>query len=156
MSTITVEPKLVEVCVQPDGVHVKATKKIVEVRVNSGTVIYNLAGGGSATVTAAENLGGHRVVTVEGFYASKDTATDKFKILGITTGAVSVGATTTVTTYGTVTESSWNWTVGGPVFLSTNGQLTQTVPTSGFRTIIGVPLTATSMFVNISEPIAII
>lgn len=152
MSKITVQPKIVKVSPTPDGVSVKVVKKQVAVNIQQGPVVYN-TGGGTATLTASENLGGHRVVTVEGLYASKDTSSDKFKILGVTMGAVNNGESSTVTTHGTITESSWNWTVGSPIFLSTNGQLTQTPPTSGFRIIIGIPRTATSMFVNISEPL---
>ena len=124
-------------------------------KVAAANVVYNVYGN-EATITAAENLGGHRVVTVEGYYASKDTANDKFKVLGITTGAVNSGETATVTTYGTITEPSWEWTIGTPIFLSTNGQLTQTAPTSGFRLIIGKPQTATSIFIDISEPLILV
>lgn len=152
---IKVSPNVTPVTVVDNGVTHKVVNEVVEVKVAAANVVYNIYAG-TATVTAAENLGGHRVVTVEGYYASKDTSSDKFKILGITTGAVSIGATATVTTYGTVTESSWSWTVGNPIFLSANGQLTQTAPTTGFRTIIGFPQTATSIFIDISEPITLV
>lgn len=152
---IKVSPNVTPVTVVDNGVTHKVVNEVVEVKVAAANVVYNVYGN-EATITAAENLGGHRVVTVEGYYASKDTANDKFKVLGITTGAVNSGETATVTTYGEMTESSWNWTSGTPVFLSTNGLMTQTAPTTGFRTIIGIPLTSTSMFVNISEPIVII
>lgn len=152
---LTVTPNIIQVETTDSGVNAIVTPNPIAVVVDKGNVTYNISSP-ATQITAAENLGGHRVVTVEGYYASKDTASDKFKVLGITTGAVSIGATATVTTYGTVTESSWNWTVGSPVFLSTNGQLTQTAPTSGFRTIIGVPLTTTSMFIDISEPLILV
>ena len=106
-------------------------------------------------IIAAENLGGHRIVTVDGYYASKDTETDKFKVLGMTTGAASITAEATVQISGFIEEPSWNWTVGTPVFLSANGLLTQTVPTSGYRQIVGKPKTATILFIEISEPIVI-
>lgn len=110
----------------------------------------------SATVVAAENLGGHRVVTLNGNYASKDNAAHKFTILGLTRGAATMGSPADVITFGLITEGSWNWTEGSPVFLATNGLLTQTPPTSGFRIIIGRPQTATTLFVDISEPIIIL
>lgn len=125
--------------------------------IERGVSVFNITqGSGTASVIAAEALGGHRVVTMSGNYASKDNADDKFNILGITQGAVISGGTATVTTYGVITESSWNWTAGLPVFLSTNGQLTQSAPTSGFRLIIGRAKSATTLFVDISEPIVII
>lgn len=118
----------------------------------TGATIINNYGSDTVAVTAAENLGGHRIVTVEGFYASKDTATDKFKVLGITTGAASSGAEATVQISGYLTEPGWNFTVGNPVFLSTNGHITQTAPTDGFCLIIGKPKTATTLFIEIHEP----
>lgn len=111
--------------------------------------------GNTETVVAAEALGGHRAVTVDGYYADKDTAGHKFKVLGVTQGAASLGDAAVVTTFGAITNGGWSWTVGSPVFLSTNGHLTQTAPTSGFRTIIGRPTTATTLFIDISEPIAL-
>ena len=115
--------------------------------------ITNNYGADTVGVTAAETLSGHRIVTIEGYYASKDTAGDKFKVLGITTGAASLGNEATVQVSGFIEEAGWSWTVGSPIFLSTNGHLTQTVPTSGFRIIVGKPKTATNIFIEISEPI---
>jgi hypothetical protein len=74
----------------------------------------------------------------------------------MTTGAVSIGSEATVQVSGFIEESSWNWNVDLPVFLSTNGQLTQSAITSGFSLIVGKPRTATNMFISISEPIILI
>lgn len=149
---LTVNEYLVERTDNVFEVQVSPIEQTVEI--NKGTL--NLTYDGTvASVTAAEALGGHRVVTLEGYYASKDVATDKFKILGVTNGAVSSGHVATVTTYGLITEGGWSWTVGNPVFLSTNGHLTQTPPASGFRMIVGRPMTATTLFIDISEPIAL-
>ncbi len=119
----------------------------------TGAIITNNYGSDTVAVTAAENLSGHRIVTVEGYYASKDTATDKFKVLGMTTGAASSGAEATVQVSGYITEAGWSFTVGLPVFLSTSGHITQTAPTDGFRLIVGKPKTATTLFLELSEPI---
>ena len=118
----------------------------------TGAIITNNYGSDTVAVTAAENLSGHRMVTVEGYYASKDTTTDKFKVLGMTTGAVSSGSEATVQISGYITEAGWSFTVGDPVFLSTNGHITQTAPTDGFCLIIGKPKTATTLFIEIHEP----
>ncbi len=151
MNTITLTPTIIRPAITNNEIELVVENNPTKLELNSGNVTYNIASPVSQ-VTAAENLGGHRVVTVEGYYASKDTGTDKFKVLGITTGAASIGTTATVTTFGSIEESGWNWTVGNPVFLSTNGQLTQTAPTSGFSLIVGRPKTATNLFVDISEP----
>lgn len=155
MHTVKHVEYVTEVTVIEDTHEVKHVENVIDVR-HFDEINITTGGGGTATVTAAEALGGHRVVTMSGNYASKDNADDKFNILGITQGAVISGATATVTTYGTITESSWNWTHGLPVFLSTNGQLTQTPPATGFRLIIGRAKNATTLFVDISEPIVII
>lgn len=135
-------------------VEVQINRRVITVEQHKGTL--NLTYDGTvASVTAAEALGGHRAVTVDGYYADKDTAGHKFKVLGVTQGAASLGDAAVVTTFGAITNGGWSWTVGSPVFLSTNGHLTQTAPTSGFRTIIGRPTTATTLFIDISEPIAL-
>lgn len=107
--------------------------------------------------TAGEDIGGHRVVIqyTDGcvYYASNTSDSHKHAILGITTGAVSSGNTATIQTYGELTEPSWTWTPGLPVFLSTNGLLTQTAPSSGFVLVIGTAQTATKLFVSIKPPI---
>ena len=136
------------------AVNINPTENVINVL--TGATIINNYGSDTVAVTAAENLGGHRIVTVEGYYASKDTATDKNKVLGMTTGAVNSGSEATVQVSGFIEESSWNWNVDLPVFLSTNGQLTQSAITSGFSLIVGKPRTATNMFISISEPIILI
>lgn len=136
--------------------NVQIEKNQVAVRRFDVLNVYLGSSGDTVSVVASEALGGHRVVTFDGYYASNDDADDRFSVLGITTGAVVIGATATVKTYGTITEGSWNWTAGLPVFLSTNGQLTQTAPTAGFRLIIGRAKSATTLFVDISEPIVLI
>ena len=149
---LTVNEYLVERTENVFEVQVSPIEQTVEI--NKGTL--NLTYDGTqASVTAAEALSGHRAVTIDGYYADKDTAGHKFKVLGVTQGAVSLGSTAVVTTFGEISNVGWSWTVGSPVFLSTTGHLTQTAPTSGFRTIIGRPITATSLFVDISEPIAL-
>lgn len=155
MHTVKHIESVTEVTVIDDVHEVKHVENVVEVR-HFDEINITTGSGSTASVIAAEALGGHRVVTMSGNYASKDNSSDKFNVLGITQGAVISGSTATVTTYGVITESSWNWTAGLPVFLSTNGQLTQSVPTSGFRLIIGRAKSATTLFVDISEPIVII
>jgi hypothetical protein len=132
---------------------IEFTENLLNVSYGELVSITNNYGADTVGVTAAENLSGHRIVTVEGYYASKDTASDKFKVLGMTTGAVSSGSEATVQLSGYITEAGWNFTVGEPVFLSTNGHITQTSPTDGFRLIVGKPKTATTLFLELSEPI---
>lgn len=109
------------------------------------------------TYTASVALSGNRVVCLNGsgelIYGDSATVTHAHKILGITTGAVSSGATGTVQTTGEMTEAGWSWMVGSPVYLSTNGTLSHTAPSSGFVLVIGFALTATKVFIDIKQPI---
>lgn len=118
--------------------------------------------GSNATVisyTAGESLGGHRAVVIESgeaFYASNDTPSHKNAVIGITTGAAAISHTVSIRTFGEIVEPSWSWVEGLPIYLSTNGQLTQTVPTSGFQLQLGYAITDTSMFININTPIVLL
>lgn len=161
-TTLTAQPSQVAVTASPNTLNVTAEPQTVELTSQPNEVLLNVLSGANVTnnygsdtvaVTAATNLSGNRIVTVEGNYADKDTTTDKFKVLGMTTGAATTGSEATVQVSGYITEAGWNFTVGSPVFLSTNGHITQTAPTSGFRMIVGRPKTATTLFLDFSEPI---
>lgn len=114
-------------------------------------------GGVAVQHTAGVALGGHRMVVLDNsqlaIYADCAISAHAHKVLGMTSGAVVSGDTATIQTGGEMTEPSWNWTLGTPVWLSTNGQLTQTVPTTGFSLIIGFPISATTLFVSKREPL---
>ena len=115
----------------------------------------------TSTVTkmAGESLGGHRAVYAASdgkvCYADSSVPLGLHRTLGITTGAVISGEPATVQTYGRLFESSWNWTVGTPVYLGTNGVLTQTCPTTGFIQELGFPIDSKTLFISISLPIVL-
>lgn len=123
--------------------------------IERGVSVFNITQNAeSATVVASESLGGHRAVTIDGYYADATNIAHAYKVMGITTGAVTIGATATIKTFGEITESGWNWTIGEPVFLSTNGNLTQTPPVSpSLCVIMGKPKNATTLIVDISETV---
>ncbi len=109
--------------------------------------------------TAGVALGGHRAVVLDAtakvIYADQSNLDHANKVLGITTGAAALNALAIIKTYGELTEPTWNWTLNQPVFLGANGLLTQTVPTSGFILIVGFPIEATKLFIEIKQPIII-
>lgn len=117
------------------------------------------AGGSAITGIAGENLGGHRMVVSDALgrfvYASNDEPSHFHKVLGMTMGAVVAMDVANVLRMGEIEETSWNWTLDLPVFLSTNGLLTQTAPTTGFSLIVGFPITTTKLFVSLREPITL-
>ena len=119
-----------------------------------------LSGGAGMTAIAGEALGGHRAVVLDAagaaFYADRATPAHFGRVAGITTGAAIIGASVSLARTGVLTEPSWAWTANAPVFLGLTGLLTQIVPATGFLQVVGVALSATTLFVNPREPLAIL
>lgn len=106
--------------------------------------------GGIATRIAGENIGGHRAVTVGAdgkAYLASPVEAQAQAVFGVTTGAAVTGASVTIQCAGVLSEASWSWTPG-PVWLGTDGVLTQTVPTSGAAVHIGTAGGPTSMSIT--------
>lgn len=120
-------------------------------------------GGSEMVRTAAVALSGHRAVLIDGQgkfdYVSADNLLHSSRAVGVTIGAASAGAPANVVMFGEITEPTWTWIPDQPVYLGVNGQLTQTMPVfpaSKFLQVIGIPMTSTSLFVNIGFPITLI
>ncbi len=113
-------------------------------------------GNATLTVLSATALGGHRLVTLDGasaaIYADAGTPSHSGNVLGLTIGA---GETATILHRGEIAEPSWHWILGQPVFLGQNGLLTQSPPQapSLFSLIVAFPVTATTLFISLREPI---
>jgi hypothetical protein len=140
-----------QVCAVNDGSTVKVYK------VNPDYTVSELAAGSSTqegvvSITAGQALSGQRAVLASGVYADNSSIATALAI-GITTGAVSNGASATVKVSGSIIEPTWSWTLGLPVYLGTGGLLTQTVPTTGVVLEIGKPVTSTQLFINIQQPV---
>lgn len=106
--------------------------------------------GAQATITAAENLGGHRAVTARGFHCTPATADE---LLGITLGAANIGTQASYVSQGVMEEGSWNWTPGAPIFLGAAGVLTQNPLTTGLVRRIAWAVTPTKINVDFSPTI---
>lgn len=117
------------------------------------------AGGSTIKVfPAGENLGAQRLVVLrdgELFYADTTDTSDLGLVIGMTTAASTIGQDTQVQFLGDMTELSWSWTVGSPVYFDASGVPTQTQPTSGFSQIIGFASSATKIYIQLREPIAL-
>lgn len=117
------------------------------------------AGGSTVKVfPAGENLGAQRLVTLrngELFYADTTDTSDLGLVVGMTLASTTIGQDTQVQYLGDMVELSWSWTVGAPVYFNASGVPTQTQPTSGFSQIIGFASSATKIYIQLREPIAL-
>lgn len=102
----------------------------------------------SLTALAYDTISGKLVV------ASHDNLTIVGKVVGITKGASSTGSYVTIISTGGQLDGFSGLTVGAKYYLSTNGQLTTTVPTTGFIQQMGVAMTTTMLAVNLGLPIS--
>lgn len=102
---------------------------------------------------AAVNLSGHRAVRYDAtgrlVYASADALDDADTVIGITKRAVVGGGSVEVITHGQVlTETTWAWEPGNPIFLREDGMLSQVPPVSGVVCIVGIAESSTQMLVD--------
>jgi hypothetical protein len=111
-------------------------------------------GATTLSCTAGAALSGNRMVTYDAnsavVYASSADAT-AHAVLGMTLGAALLGAAVSVQTYGEVVEPSWSWIPLEPVYLSTNGTLSQTAPVTGYCVRLGFALDARTLMLAV-EP----
>lgn len=113
---------------------------------------------GQMQADAAVAIGGHRVVAVSNLGLIYADATD-IALLGATVGvslnAASPGQPVTYQESGLVAHAGWTWTFPADVFLTSAGNLVQPDPASTFSQRIGYAISATELYVDISEPIVL-
>lgn len=106
-----------------------------------------------STYTAGQALSALRAVYADGdvYYANHaDLAT--INVVGITTNAASPGDTVTVQTSGALSDGSWSWTPG-PIYVGSNGALTQIAPVVGYLMEVARAVSATDIVINLQQPI---
>jgi len=87
-------------------------------------------------------------------YADPSAAIAVRCVAGVTRTAAAVGGSVTVCAGGWVIDSSWNWTIGNPIFCGLNGVPTQIWSAMWERVItVGYAINPTTMLVRFSEPI---
>ena len=107
----------------------------------------------SIKVIAGEAISANKVITSSGTYADKDTESTIHQILGLSKYAANITELVDVIIAGDITNNTWNWTVGKPVWLGNTGELTQTPSATGFCVVIGYPINANTLNIRILEPI---
>lgn len=108
--------------------------------------------------TAGENLAAQRVVyfdqlTNKVFHADSSISSLAAKVVGITKQAVVTNTLVEVIELGLYTDNSFNFVNEKLVFLGSNGVLTQTTPTSGFRQVVATTRENNYIFVKIERPV---
>jgi len=109
-------------------------------------------------MTAGETLGGQKLVRAASglaMLANSATLAHASAVVGITTGAAVNGAAVSVQREGTMTDPSFSFTPGQPVYVNGNGVLSSVIPTSGFVLQVAVAITATTIAISIKQPISI-
>lgn len=103
-------------------------------RLNVGTGFNNTESSNSGTldvqITALEIINAYRAVGYDGLMTQPD-ADSLANYAGVTPMSIPIGDPVNVVRFGLMTESGWTWTTNAPIFISTNGMLTQTVPSAG-------------------------
>jgi len=117
------------------------------------------AGGGTASfeyeAIAGENMGAYKLVRIDlgtAYLADKDDIANIGEVLGLTTAVSTTGNPVTIQTGGEISDTSWTWSKGS-VFMGDSGELTQTPPTVGVLQKVGTVLTATSILIDIDDPV---
>lgn len=83
---------------------------------------------------ATQVTGGHRVMVSIGGnleYADQTNLTHADRICGMTLNAANIGEPLRIQTVGNIRDPIFTWVVGTPLYLGTNGMLTDIVPTTG-------------------------
>lgn len=106
------------------------------------------------TYTAGTSLSALRAVTLDNslqaVYATNTTLANA-QVLGITVTTANFGSPVLIRTVGVMTDGSWNW-IKGPVFLGSNGALTQVAPTGGLIVApIGRALSQTTIYIDVDQ-----
>jgi hypothetical protein len=104
----------------------------------------------------AQTLSALRLVSnIDNMYNySEPTLKDSvWSIAGLTKQAIVLGQNCTPIRDETVTDISWNWIKGAPIFLGVNGTLTQTPPLTDYLVVVARVLSPQTLFIQIEEPI---
>lgn len=108
--------------------------------------------------TAAVIVSGHRIVVAraDGAVEYADNTLSLRRAPWLTTRAALANDIVEVLALGELIEPSWAWIPGEPLYLGSNGLMTQTPPLApAFLLELGVALTPTSIFYDPKMPIAL-
>lgn len=122
----------------------------------SNLTITNTSGSDVFYAVAGTNLDYPRVVAVNNgiaYYPDLTKISDVANIVGVTTYAAAQGASVAITDSQTIKQANWNWGPGSVFCDLTDGNLTQTAPTTGAVVEIGRVIDANTIHVDIQPAI---
>ncbi len=112
---------------------------------------------GTFTCEAGQDLGAGRAVILDTDetvrYADSGTSDHAGRVAGITVHAVQAGGRAVVQQTGVRRDPAWSWTPGNPIHVGTVGVLTQSVPTTGHVTPVGLAQTSIKILVAIGPSV---
>ncbi len=111
--------------------------------------------GGSVVIQAGHtSISGHRAIMIapDGAAAHADPA-EASSFFGISMSAALPDMPVVVAIRDIITEQSWNWVPGQPIYFVVDGLLTQSVPTTTAVTPIGVAISVTSILISRDAPV---
>jgi hypothetical protein len=119
-----------------------------------------IKGGGSSTSNQALAEAGENISAIKVLIAgpgntvliSEPNTFSNANAIGISITAGNSSETIRFATSGELYDSSFSFTEGLPLYLSTNGGITDVAPTTGFLVVLGSALTG-GININIQEPI---
>lgn len=106
-------------------------------------------------IPAGEVLSQYRVVYASGgkaYHADNTTFNTDDKIIGLVYNDAVLNEMSDVFIAGAIINNNWNFS-DGRVFLSTEGQVTQTLPSTGFQIQIGIAVMSNTMILDIDRVI---
>lgn len=126
-------------------------------------VIIEGGGGGGDASNIEQDFADGNISAVKAIYktitgvalGNNDVDLSEATIIGISRVSATSGNKLTYQTIGRFYDSSLNFTLNAQLYLDINGNITETAPTTGFRTVIGSSLGVGAIQINIEEPIII-
>lgn len=85
--------------------------------------------------------------------ASSDIISEAERIIGFSIENKNIDEEIQIQNFGLLKNENWNLDLNLPIMLDSNGNITQTPPTSGFWIRLGEVVSSNEIFINISLPI---
>ncbi len=156
---VELQNQIIEADIVNDDVEVSISEDVIEVEI-AGAVVTAIGGSGEAledSIETGEAISSLKVlrndVSDTAFIADSSDVSDFNRVLGISKEAKGSGEDIAYTISGKLEEALWSWDVTKPIFFDSNGDLTQTPPSSGFSMIVAIPITSKIINVTLKQGI---